>query len=382
MRIAIEAGTSWRNRAGTGIYVRNLFSAMEKVAPEHSYLYLAASAASTSATLDVSERSKVQRLMNGLGQMAWLQVSLPLQLRKSRASVFHAPAMIGPFWQPCPAVFTVLDLAIIRYPQAFDPLWRWYTLVALQLALPRAEAVIAISESTRQDVIRYIGLPSDRVRVIYCGYDKGFRPIEDRELLAAVRLKFGLPERFILNVGTLEPRKNVPRLLEAFQRLKSEYGIPHKLVIVGERGWRYDDIFRHVQQSRLEQEVIFTGHVDADDLPALYCAAELLAFPSLYEGFGLPLLEAMACGCPIVTSTVSSLPEVVGNAALCVDPYDARALAEAMAVLLLQPEKRAALVDRGFERAKLFSWEHAAAETVEIYTQIARDTARAGVEVK
>ncbi len=378
MRIAIEANAFWRNRAGTGTYVRNLFGALEAIAPEHDYLYLTAAAVDAAASLDVAQRGRVQRLINGLRQMAWLQVSLPLQLRRTGADLFHAPAMIGPFWQPCPTVFTILDLAVIEYPEVFDPLWRSYVLLNLRLALARAGAVIAISESTRQDVLRHFSLRPELVRVVYFGCDPRFRPVDNAELRESVRANFGLPERFILYVGTLEPRKNVPRLLQAFHHLKAEGRIPHKLVMVGERGWLYHDIFQELQALGLENEVLFVGYVDHDQLPVIYGMSEMLVLPSLYEGFGLPPLEAMACGCPVVTSNASSLPEVVGEAALCVDPYDVRAIAEAMATLVFRPERRLDLVCRGLERARLFSWERAAAETLEVYVQITSHGARKG----
>ncbi len=371
MRIAIEASARQRNKAGTGTYIRNLFAAMESLSPQHQFYYLTMSGADAPVPPDGSQRGRIRRLVNGLRHMAWLQLQLPINARRVRANVLHAPAMIGPCWQPCPTVFTVLDLAILKFPETFDPLWRGYVLVNLRLALSRAEAAIAISESTRQDVIRHFSLRPDLVRVVYLGCDPRFRLVESGAQREAALTRLGLPERFILYVGTLEPRKNVPRLLKAFHALKREKRIPHKLVVVGERGWLYDDIFQELRKLGLDQEVIFTGYVDLDDLPVIYGMSDMLVYPSLHEGFGLPPLEAMACGCPVVTSKVSSLPEVVGDAALCVDPYDVRAIAEAMAAILFHPERRMDLVHRGLERAKLFSWERAAAETLDIYQQIA-----------
>jgi glycosyltransferase involved in cell wall biosynthesis len=380
MRIAIEANLSWRNRAGTGSHVRGLFGTMEKIAPEHTYLYLADPMTPSRTTSEEGTKSTLQRLINGLRQMAWLQVSLARQVRASRAHLFHAPAGISPFWQPCPTVITVHDLAILRYPETFDPLWRVYAMVTLRLALPRAEAVIAISESTRRDISEYFSLPTDRVHVIHNGYDRKFRPIADQERLTSIRHRLGLPERFVLSVGTLEPRKNISRLLEAFRHFKSQSDIPHKLVLAGDRGWLHADILEQIQSLALEQEVLFTGYVDDDDLPLLYSAAEMLVYPSLYEGFGLPPLEAMACGCPVVTSDVSSLPEVVGDAAIRVDPYDVAAIARAMADLLNRPDLRAGLVEQGLQRARLFSWERAATETLQVYSCIARNPVSAGRE--
>ncbi|MGD8623299.1 MAG: glycosyltransferase family 1 protein [Anaerolineae bacterium] len=364
MRIAVEAEMSWRNRAGTGHYARSLFGAMEKIAPEHDYLYLRAG--------DDAPGSKghLRRLVHGLRRMAWVQFSLPAQIRRQQADLFHAPAMVGPRWQPCPAVFGLLDLAVIEYPQTFDPLWRAYVLFSLRWALPRARAVIAISESTRQDAVRHLGLAPERVKVVYCGADPLFRPIEDGSLLEAARHRLRLPARFVLSVGTLEPRKNIPRLLEAFRCLKDEGDLAHKLVIVGDRGWLYDEVFRQIGQLQLEHDTVLTGYLAREDLVLAYNLADLFVYPSLYEGFGLPPLEAMACGCPVVTSDRSSLPEVVGDAALLVDPEDVPALARAMAALLHRPDKRAELAARGFRQAGRFSWDRAARQTLEIYAEI------------
>jgi glycosyltransferase involved in cell wall biosynthesis len=376
MRIAVEAEMSWRNRAGTGHYARSLFGAMERIAPEHVYLYLRAGRGEPGA-LGAGSKGRLRRLVNGLMRMAWIQFSLPAQIRRGQADVFHAPAMVGPRWQPCPAIFSLLDLAVIKYPETFDPLWRAYVLFSLRWALPRARGVIAISESTRQDAIHHLGLLPDRVRVVYCGPDPAFRAIDDGDLLEAARRRLRLPERFILSVGTLEPRKNVPGLLEAFRRLKDEGDLIHKLVIVGDRGWLYDEVFRRIGQLQLEQDTILTGYLAREDLALAYNLADLLVYPSLYEGFGLPPLEAMACGCAVVTSDRSSLPEVVGDAALQVDPEDVSALARAMAALLCQPDRRAELVARGFRQARRFSWERAARETLDLYADIWREGAEA-----
>lgn len=381
MLIAVEAGFAWRNRAGTGMYARSLFRAMEKLAPEHTYRYLADPFGSGRAQPGAG-KSRLRRLATGLGRMAWLQASLPLQILECRADVFHGPAAVGPFWQPCPTVLTVLDLVLVRHPETADPVWRWYALAALRLALPRAAAVIAISASTCHDVLHHFGLPPDRVHIVHCAHDDSFCVVPDRAGVAAAAAGLGLPERFVLYVGTLEPRKNVPRLLEAFRRLKEEHRLPHKLVLVGEKGWRYDAIFRQVQQLCLEQDVLFTGYLDDAVLPLVYNAAELFVFPSLYEGFGLPVLEAMACGCPVVTANVSSLPEVAADAALCVDPYDVVAIAQAMAAVLTQPDTRADLVRRGLRQASLFSWERAAHETLEVYARIRRPGDRLPTEAK
>jgi glycosyltransferase involved in cell wall biosynthesis len=236
--------------------------------------------------------------------------------------------------------------------------------------------VIAVSESTKRDLVERYGLSPDRIDVVYNGVDASFQPVP-ADQVNAFRTREGLPERFILFVGTLEPRKNVVRLIEAYARLPE--GRP-ALVLVGSKGWLYDDIFARVEALSLKEKVRFAGYVSADALPYWYNAAELLAYPSLYEGFGLPPLEAMACGTPVVTSTASSLPEVVGDAALLVDPTDVEALSVAIEKVLSDEDLRRQMQAAGLAQAQHFSWETAARGTLESYRRALRSgEANAGV---
>jgi len=228
--------------------------------------------------------------------------------------------------------------------------------------------VLADSESTRNDVIELLGASPDRVRVVYPGVDARFRRVQDAQALAGVRQHYHLPERFVLGVGTLQPRKNLQRLIEAYAQLELSADI--KLVVFGGTGWMYEGIFQRVEELGLQDAVCFPGYAADEDLPALYTLADLFAFPSLYEGFGLPPLEAMACGTPVVTSNVSSLPEVVGAAALTVDPYDVKALANAMWRLLNEPSLRSTMVQRGLAQAREFTWSRAAEKLLHVYQEV------------
>jgi glycosyltransferase involved in cell wall biosynthesis len=210
----------------------------------------------------------------------------------------------------------------------------------------------------------------NRVAVVYGGVDSGFHPIEDEATLQAARVKYGLFSPFILYVGTIEPRKNLGRLLRAYTRLRAKYKTPHRLVVAGGLGWLYQDVLREIDELASEHEVIFLGRVPDEDLPTLYSLADVFAFPSLYEGFGLPPLEAMACGVPVVCSNTSSLPEVVGDAGILVSPYDIDALSEAIAGLLEDPARRSELAARGRERARLFTWERSARQLLAIYKRV------------
>jgi len=237
--------------------------------------------------------------------------------------------------------------------------------------LQAADAVIAISESTRRDAIRLYGMDEEKIRVIYEGVSPRFC-VASPEAISVVRQKHSLPESFILSVGTIEPRKNLTSLLGAYRALKNQ-GAEWKLVIVGKKGWLYEGFFSRLRELGLENEVIFPGFVPDEDLPAFYSAADLFVFPSLYEGFGLPVLEAMACGAPVITSNTSSLPEVAGEAALLVDPTSVEELAGGMRRVLESKELRDELRAKGPKQAAKFRWENAARETLSVYEAVLAD---------
>jgi glycosyltransferase involved in cell wall biosynthesis len=266
----------------------------------------------------------------------------------------------------------------MRVPECSLPSLRAYLLRVVPASVRRADVVLADSESTRSDVTELLGVAPDRVWVIYPGVDGHFRRVHNQDALAAVRRRYHLPERFVLSVGTLQPRKNFERLIEAYAQVRSS--VPPlrgrassnvDLVIAGGTGWMYDGIYRRVEELRLQGQVHFPGYVADEDLPALYSLADLFVFPSLYEGFGLPVLEAMACGTPVVTSNTSSLPEVVGDAGLTVDPHDVEALAEAMRQLLGDVGLRDAMVQRGLLQARQFTWSGAAEQLLRVYRELA-----------
>lgn len=285
-------------------------------------------------------------------------------------TLFHATEHLLPVIPGAASVFTLHDVAYLRFPQHHLLQNRLYLTLMLPRFLRRADRVICVSEFTRQDALRYYRLDPARVRVVPEGVEARFRPIADADALDAVRAKYRLPRRFILYVGTIEPRKNLGALLEAYAAVRAqapEVG----LVIAGGRGWLYEDFFGRLRASGLEPHVTLTGYVPDEDLPALLNCAEVFAYPSVFEGFGLPPLEAMACGLPVVCSDASSLPEVVGAAGVLLPPGDPRAWAEALARVLAEPAWRAELSARGLARARPFTWEAAARQTLDIYREAA-----------
>ncbi|MGC8781880.1 MAG: glycosyltransferase family 4 protein [Anaerolineae bacterium] len=316
------------------------------------------------------------------------------------ATLFHATEHLLLPLRGVPTVLTVHDLIFRRYPRHHKPLNRWYLNATMPLFCRRADHIIAVSEQTKRDVMAAYGIPAGKITVIYEAADSRFR-LQPAERVAAVRRRYGLPERYLLFVGTIEPRKNLGRLLAAFERLHAA-GLTDGLVIVGKRGWLYDDFFARLENSPAKQAVIFPGFVPDADLPAIYAGAQALAFPSEFEGFGLPVLEAMACGTPVVCSNTSSLPEITSpsgpgplsaprsaplapqlwgergaergravGAALLVDPLDVDALADALRRVLADPDLAAELRARGLAQAARFSWERAAQETLAVYRQVA-----------
>lgn len=281
-------------------------------------------------------------------------------------ALFHGTDHLLPYFRRIRTVFTLHDLIPLLFPEFHLPLNRWFLNLMFPRFLRRADAIVAVSECTKKDAIRIYGTPEEKITVIYNGVDARFHPVRDAETLRRVRAAYRLPEAYILYVGTIEPRKNLARLLDAYHALR-QAGYPHKLAIVGAKGWLYQPVFDRIAALGLQDEVIFPGYIADEDLPAVYSGAALFAFPSLYEGFGIPPLEAMACGVPTLVSDTSSLPEVVGDAALQVSPTDTGAIKAGMERILSDAALARQLAGRGPERARMFTWDKAARQLVDLY---------------
>lgn len=301
----------------------------------------------------------------------WHLATLPRELLSHKPDVLFMPGFLIPVYHPGRVVVSFLDLAFRIFPGILKTRLAFVFERQVAFAARHADAIIAISESTKRDIVKFYDIPPEKIFVTYLGYEAGlFKPETDEVRTAGVLTKHGINTEFVLCVGTLEPRKNLDRLIEAFALFKKQSGAGHKLVITGAKGWLYDKIFETVSELKLENEVVFTGYVAREDLPSLFSRAGVFVYPSLYEGFGLPPLEAMACGAPVITSNVSSLPEVVGEAGAMVDPYDVQGLAEAISRVLTEESLRREMAAKGIERAKLFSWEKAAAQTLAVFQHV------------
>lgn len=299
----------------------------------------------------------------------WRCGVLPRKLKKRELDIVHDPYDTGPlsFKMPFKKIITIHDISPFIYPHTFPPIKVLLNKVLISRTL-NADKIIADSNSTKQDLICYFNTREEKIRVILLAADEKFEPLNNGEI-DEIRQNYNLNFPFILYVGALEARKNIVTLIRAFYKLKKK-GIKHKLVITGKKGWKYKEIFKTINNLNLQKDVVFTGYVPEDDLPALYNAADLFVYPSIYEGFGLPPLEAMACGTPAITSNTSSLPEVVGVGGIMVDPYDVDGLADAMHKVLTNDGLREDMIKKGLERAKMFSWEKCAKETLEVYEEV------------
>jgi glycosyltransferase involved in cell wall biosynthesis len=281
------------------------------------------------------------------------------------AELFHATEHLLLPLRSVPTVLTVHDLIFRHLPEHHKPLNRWYLNLTMPLYCRRAGHVIAVSEHSKRDLISAYGIAAEKITVVYEAAASNFRP-QTPQKVAAVRARYGLPERYLLFVGTIEPRKNLARLLVAFEAVRAD-GLVDGLVIVGQRGWLYGDFFARLEESPVREAVLLPGYVPDADLPAFYAGAQTLVLPSVYEGFGLPVLEAMACGTPAVASNASSIPEIGGDAALYFDPLDVEAAVGAIRRLLREAGLRAEMQRRGLAQAARFSWQRAAAETQAVY---------------
>ncbi|HEX7102451.1 MAG TPA: glycosyltransferase family 1 protein [Nitrolancea sp.] len=293
--------------------------------------------------------------------------------RRDRLDVIHDPFGVSPFFvprrlAPFGRVLTLHDVIPFIYPETHARLTNLLFRRYIPRSLRFVDRIITDSESSRQDIVRFLRFPAERVNAIPIGVAPRFAPAE-ADACQRNRERYGLPADYVLTVGSLNPRKNLETLFAAYQQLRRS-GLPHRLVVVGPTAWKSAGIFQRLRALGIEQDVLLTGFVADEDLPALYSGASVFAFPSLYEGFGLPPLEAMACGTPVVTSNRSSLPEVVGDAGLLVDPLDVEALASAIDRLLTDPELSVGLIERGFARAASFTWERTARAHYCVYREV------------
>jgi glycosyltransferase involved in cell wall biosynthesis len=302
----------------------------------------------------------------------WTHLRLAWELGRHPPDVLFVPSHVMPLICPVRAVVTVHDLGYLHYPEAHRPFDRWYLDWTTRRHARLATAIIADSQATRGDLVDLYQTDPTRIFVVYPGRDEAIGREEDPSAIRAVKARYGIHGDYLLYLGTLQPRKNLVRLVEAFACLQPQPAAL-QLVLAGQEGWLYDELFARVESLGLGAHVVFAGYVAEDDKAALLSGALSLVYPSLYEGFGLPVLEAMACGTPVLTSNVSSLPEVAGDAALLVDPMDVNAIATGMSRLVTDADLRKALVEKGNAQVRKYSWSNAGREILQVLESVATE---------
>ncbi len=369
MHIGIDAHAIGARQGGNETYIKNLIKALAEIDGENRYtIYLANSAAARE--WGGRYPNFAMRLLPPPTPLVRVPVALAFELRLRPVDLLHVQYTAPPFC-PAPVVATIHDLAFEHLPETFTRRGSLQLKLTVRRTARKAARIATVSEYSRQDIIRTYKLPPEKVVVTYNGVESQFSPRESYvNETEAIGRRFGIERQFLLAVGSLQPRKNLVRLIRAYAKLRSESDdFTHQLVIVGRKLWLADEIFTEVSRQKWSKDVILTDYVKDEDLPALYRAADIFVYPSLFEGFGLPPLEAMACGTPVITSNTSSLPEVVGDAALLIDPSDEQDLAGALLKVVRDASLRSRMREMGIEQAKKFTWHAAAEKTLQLYRE-------------
>jgi glycosyltransferase involved in cell wall biosynthesis len=369
VKIGIFAPMTGRQSGGPETYELQLVHALSDARREHSITVYCANENAAASFRAISSKLRVFILRPDIRWISFA-LSLPLELLRRTPDVMHA-TYVAPPYVPGKFVFTLHDLSPFSNPEFYPPAIRFRLQKGFASSIRRAAAVLCVSEFTRRHLVDQFPFAAEKARVVPHGVDPAFHRMKDREEVRRRLQTYGLREPYVLCLGKLQARKNTLRVLEAFHVLKKETGLPHKLAMVGRKMWTSSEVYPLIERLGLTSQVVLTGHVVDSDLALLYNGADALAFPSLFEGFGLPVLEAMACGCPVVTSNTTSLPEVAGSAALLVDPYRAEAIAEGLACVLTDAAVHQDLAAKGLERARQFTWEKTAQQVLEAYGEVA-----------
>jgi glycosyltransferase involved in cell wall biosynthesis len=369
MRVALDAIPLVAAKTGIGHYTDALAEWLARVHQDHQYVLLSPfDFAFDAGNGKPANLSKQFFPVRSVFRKWWL-VGLPAMLQISPVDVFHGTNYCIPVVAPCPTVATIHDMSLLAHSSTHEEANVTRGRRRIPIMARRATAIIAPSEWTRKEIVKYLGIRPEKIRVIFEAAREKMAPLPLSECRSALE-KHRIRPPFLLYVGTIEPRKNLLTLIKAYAELLKATSFRPHLVLCGGRGWLCDEVFKLVEDLKLQDQVHFTGYVDDADLPAIYSAAEAFVYPSLYEGFGLPPLEAMACGTPVITSNASSLPEVVGEAGLMHDPDDYRMLTSNIVKMIGETATREHFKRAGLTQASLFSWERAARETQAVYDEV------------
>jgi glycosyltransferase involved in cell wall biosynthesis len=376
MRIAFDGTTLTPGRTGVGYYTEHLLQHLAQEVEHTGDEIVVVSNQAVDTQRPLPDHVRVHDGHRFPVRIGWMQMCASRALEAVRPDVAHFTNGMIPIGSPVSTIVTIHDMSLRLYPQCHPVRRRLLNRPLMHVAIRQATAIVTVSESARRDLLRLHGVTGDRVSVVHEAASPAFHPIDDLAELDRVRALYKLPPRFVLYVGTIEPRKNLARLVEAFAEARAR-GLQHHLVCVGPYGWSSRDLSGRIERLGLTSVVHFTGYARFEDLPAIYNLGDFFVFPSLYEGFGLPVVEAMASGIPVITSNTSSLGEIAGDAAETIDPTSTDDLTEAIVRLAVDRERRRELAERGLRRARTFSWTQTAKEMLAVYHRAAGVTAAA-----
>ena len=371
IKIGIDATALPPQPGGAGIYIIQLIRALASCEADFNLTIFAHQIGYY--MIDKPDTRNVKWVLvpnkNPVHRLVWEQTMLPRLVRKSGVDLLHSPHYTRPISLACKSVVTFHDMTFFLFPELHTISKRVFFRFAIRMSSRLADGIIAVSENTKRDAMRLLGLPSEKITAVPLGIGEVFRPISNDQVLEQYRKKYQLPERFILTVGVIEPRKNLEVLINSLKNLLDK-GLEISLVVAGRLGWMYDGVFHLVKSLGIIDRVHFTGYIPNDELVIIYNLADIFVYPSTYEGFGMPPLEALACGVPVVTSAVSSMPENIGGAGILVPPGDQEALTSALLKLFEDPALREKFSRLGPARAAEFSWKRTAQGTLEVYRKV------------
>lgn len=381
MKIGIDiTPLAQSKKAGIAWYSYNLLKNLSKIDTENFYILYAVSIKKYKEMKKIKEEFKQENFKVSIKFFSskiynyTVQTFIPIEFYHGKFDIIHTLHPFSPVNILGKQVITIHDITPLINPDWFLPFHYEEFKFFILRAVKRADKIIADSFSTKNDLINYFKLNSEKIDVVYLAPSEIYKKLEDKEKIEDVKKKYGITKKYLLFVGTIEPRKNIIRLIDAFILIKNK--IPElQLVICGQIGWKSKIFYKKMAEipEKITKDIILTGYVPIYEMPYLYNGCEVFVYPSLYEGFGLPVIEAMACGVPVITSNISSLPEVAGNAGILVNPYNIEEIVYAIEKILTNVELRNELINKGLERAKLFSWEKTAKETLEIYKRLKKE---------
>jgi glycosyltransferase involved in cell wall biosynthesis len=374
MNIAIDATSIPRNKTGVGVYLVNLINEISNLDANNSYYIFVQSDDVDSFNIEkdnfhliIIDSNKYRKVFL---RLFWEQIILPKKLKEYDIDILHSPHYTSPVFTKVSRVVTFHDMTFYTLPKVHTFFKRLLFKIYMKISSKIADKIVTVSESTAKDVEKILDVSSNKTCVTYNAKKDMYKPINNQENIVEVCSKYNIRDNYVLFVGTLEPRKNIKTLIKSYSKLIKEINKEIKLVVVGKKGWMYKEIFELMRSLGIDNQVIFTGFADLEDLPYLYNGAEVFVYPSIYEGFGIPVLEAISCGTPTITSNVSSMPEVIGDAGITVNPNDVDELKDAIKRIIEDDDLKEQFRKQGIEQAKKFTWKNCAKDTLQVYKKI------------